>query len=207
MSVTVKICGITNLEDALAAAEAGADALGFMFYDQSPRAVSIETAAKIAPKLPPTIARVGVFVNPDESFVLAAIARCDLNILQFHGDESSAFCRQFGVMSLKAFRIQDSTSLAPLAGYQADAFLLDSYVAGKPGGTGKVFNWDLALEAKQFGKPIFLAGGLTAENVAEAVRHVQPFGVDVSSGVELRPGRKDHAKVKSFIVAAKNSAN
>ena len=204
MSVTVKICGITNLEDARAAADAGADALGFIFYDASPRAVSIETVAQITRELLPTIAKVGVFVNPEEDLVQAAIARGGLNILQFHGEESSDFCRQFGVMSMKAFRVRDTTSLAILSAYETDAFLLDSYVAGKPGGTGELFNWDLAVEAKQFGKPIFLAGGLTPENVAAAVLHVRPFGVDVSSGVEERPGKKDHGKLKEFIAAVKN---
>ncbi len=204
MSVTVKICGITNLEDARAAAEAGADAIGFMFYAPSPRSISFETVEEIARELPPTVAKVGVFVNPEEDLVRTAIARCGLNILQFHGEESSDFCRQFRVMSLKAFRIKDTLSLGLLSTYQTDAFLLDSDIAGKQGGTGETFNWDLAVEAKQFGKPIFLAGGLTPENVADAIRQVRPFGVDVSSGVESSPGKKDHAKVRAFIKAVKH---
>lgn len=205
MDLKIKICGITNEEDALAAVEAGANALGFMFYEPSPRNVSIETVQRIAAKIPPFIMRVGVFVNPDEDFVFQAITLCGLSLLQFHGEESPEFCRQFGIMSMKVFRIKDETSLELLSSYQTDAFLLDSYVAGKPGGTGEKFNWDLAIEAKKFRKPIFLAGGLTAENVAEAVRTVQPFGVDVSSGVEASPGKKDHQKIRDFIKAARRS--
>jgi len=147
-----------------------------------------------------------VFVNPDETFVNQAIVECGLNLLQFHGEESSGFCTQFGLMSVKALRVQDASSLAALANYQTDAFLLDAYSRSGRGGTGEKFNWNLAVEARKFGKPIFLAGGLTPENVAEAVRQVQPFAVDVSSGVELAPGRKDETKVRAFVTAAKNAA-
>jgi phosphoribosylanthranilate isomerase len=205
MSPKVKICGITNLADALAAAEAGADALGLMFVDNSPRHVSMSVAADIARQLPPFIIKVGVFVNAPEELVFRAIGECGLNLLQFHGDESPEYCRQFGLISMKAFRIHDAQSLQSLSRYNTDAFLLDSYVARKPGGTGEKFNWDLAVEAKQFGKPVFLAGGLTPENVAEAVRQAQPYGVDVSSGVESSPGKKDISKVRSFITAAKQA--
>lgn len=205
MDVKVKICGITNLEDAKAAADAGADALGFMFFEQSPRAVSIETAAEITQEISPWIMRVGVFVNPEPDFVFSAIHRCGLNLLQFHGDETPEFCSQFGVMSMKAFRIKDAASLSVIPSYSTEALLLDSYVAGKQGGTGEKFNWDLAIEAKKFGKPIFLAGGLTPENVAEAVRKVESFGVDVSSGVELSPGKKDHNKIRNFISAVRGA--
>ena len=202
MGVKVKICGITNLEDGLAAVAAGADALGFVFYDSSPRKVSIEGAAGIIRQLPPLILKVGVFVDPTPELVLRAIGECGLNVLQFHGDEPSEYCLQFGLMSIKAFRIRDAASLAPLKQYHTDAWLLDAYAPDKPGGTGERFNWDLALEAKDWGRPIFLAGGLTPENVAAAVRQAQPFGVDVSSGVEAAPGRKDHAKLRAFIQAA-----
>lgn len=205
MSPKVKICGITNLPDARAAAEAGADALGLMFVETSPRHVSMTVAADITRQLPPFIIKVGVFVNAPEELVFRAIGECGLNLLQFHGDESPEYCRQFGLMSMKAFRIRDAESLRALPDYETDAFLLDSHVAGKPGGTGEKFNWELAVEAKKFGIPIFLAGGLTPENVAEAVRQVQPYGVDVSSGVESTPGRKDLAKVQAFITAAKKA--
>src|SRR6185369_7911399 len=126
-----------------------------------------------------------------------AIGECGVTLLQFHGDETPEFCTQFGVMSMKAFRVRDAESLDQLANFQTDAFLLDAYSKNGLGGTGEKFNWDLAVEAQKFGKPIFLAGGLTSQNVAEAVRTTRPFAVDVSSGVESAPGKKDHAKVKA----------
>jgi len=204
MSVKVKICGITSAPDALAAVEAGADALGFMFYEKSPRHISLQQAGEIIRELPPFIIKVGVFVDAPEDLVLRAIGDCGLNLLQFHGDETPEYCTQFGLMSMKAFRIRDSESLKQLADYPTDAWLLDAFVTDKLGGTGERFNWDLAIEAKKAGRLIFLAGGLTPANVAEAVRKVQPYGVDVSSGVEAEPGRKDHAKVREFIKAAKS---
>jgi len=201
MSVKVKICGITSVADGLAAAEAGADMIGLMFYEQSPRYVTLAAAAEIARAVPPFVMKVGVFVNAPEEFVIRAIAECGLGLLQFHGAEPPEFCTRFGVMSLKAFRIRDAASLAALPQYPTDAYLLDAYSASGLGGTGEKFNWDLAIEAQKFGKPIFLAGGLTPENVAAAVRQVRPFAVDVSSGVESAPGRKDPAKVAAFIPA------
>ncbi len=206
MDLKIKICGITNAADALAAVAAGADALGFMFYAASPRSVTVEAAVEIAAKVPPHVLRVGVFVNPSDDLVSAAVLRCGLGLLQFHGEEEPGFCRQFGIMSMKAFRIKDADSLQIIPSYQTDAYLLDSYVAGRAGGTGEKFNWDLALEVKKLKKPIFLAGGLTAENVAKAVRWVQPFAVDVSSGVEASPGKKDHQKMRDFIQAARSAA-
>lgn len=205
MSVIVKICGITNVADATAAAEAGADALGFVFWKKSPRSVALEAAAAIVRVLPPHIVKVGVFVNAPEDLVLSAMTRCGLNLLQFHGDESPAYCLLFGALSMKAFRVRDRTSLQTMTDYATHAWLLDAYAPGAPGGTGECFNWDLAVEARQLGRPIFLAGGLTAENVAQAVARVRPYGVDVSSGVEAAPGRKDHAKVRAFIAAAKGA--
>jgi phosphoribosylanthranilate isomerase len=204
MSTIVKICGITNIDDGLAAAESGADAIGLMFFEQSPRNVSLQTASEIANRLPPYIIKVGVFVNPTEELVMRAISGCGLNILQFHGEETPEFCQLFPVMTIKAFRVKDEDSLKPLPEYQTDAWLLDAYVADKLGGTGAKFNWDLAITAQKLGRPIFLAGGLTPENVADAVRKVQPYAVDVSSGVESAPGKKDHAKVRAFIAAAKS---
>jgi phosphoribosylanthranilate isomerase len=203
MPVKVKICGITRLADAIAAAEAGADALGFVFYEQSPRCVSVEAAAAIIRALPPFVLKAGVFVNAPEDAVLRAIRQCQLNLLQFHGDEPPEYCRQFGLLSIKAFRIRDAASLQLLPHYPTDAWLLDAYHPAQPGGTGEQFNWDLALAARAWGRPIFLAGGLTPENVAQAVRRARPYAVDVSSGVEAAPGRKDHAKIKAFIQAAK----
>jgi phosphoribosylanthranilate isomerase len=145
-------------------------------------------------------------VNPSEDLVLNAINECGLNLLQFHGEEPPDFCLQFGIMSMKAFRIRNADSLLELEKYPTDAWLLDAYAAGKPGGTGEVFNWELAARAQLNGRPVFLAGGLTPENVSEAIRQARPFGVDVSSGVEERPGTKDHAKVRAFIKAARAAA-
>jgi phosphoribosylanthranilate isomerase len=201
METRVKICGITNLADALAAIAAGAHALGLNFYEGSPRHVSLKTAAEISKQLPPFLMRAGVFVNADEELVTRAIGECSLSLLQFHGDEPPEFCTQFGLMSMKAFRIRDVESLKEIPNYPTDAYLLDAYSPDARGGTGEKFNWDLAVEAQKFGKAIFLAGGLTPENVAEAVRKVRPFGVDVCSGVESSPGKKDHAKMRSFVAA------
>ena len=203
MSVKVKICGLTSVADAVAAAEAGADMIGLMFYEKSPRHVALATAAEISRAVSPFVLKVGVFVNPEEALVSRAIAECGLSVLQFHGDEPSDFCTQFGLMSLKAIRVQNAESLAALEHFQTDAFLLDAYSKSGLGGTGEKFNWDLALAAQRFGKPIFLAGGLTPENVADAVKHVRPFAVDVSSGVESAPGKKDAAKVRAFIEAVR----
>jgi len=203
MKTQVKICGLTSVADAQAAAAAGADLIGLMFYAGSPRHVSLAQAAEIARALPPFVLRVGVFVNPDEALVTRAIAECGLNLLQFHGDEPSAFCTQFGLMSVKALRVRDAASLQTLAEYHTDAFLLDAYSAAGRGGTGEQFNWDLAVAAQHWGKPIFLAGGLTPANVAAAVRQVRPFAVDVSSGVEAAPGKKDPAKMQAFIAAVR----
>lgn len=205
MSVTVKICGITSEADALAAVEAGADAIGLMFYEGSLRHVTLGQAKAISAALPPHVMRVGVFVNAGEAFVHQALTECMLNILQFHGDETPEECSRYPVMTLKAFRVQGEETLAELEAYPSAGYLLDAYVKDALGGTGATFNWDLAVRAQEFGKPIFLAGGLTPENVAEAVRKVQPFGVDVSSGVESEPGRKDAGQMRTFVAAAKGA--
>ncbi len=206
MSVKVKICGITSVTDGLAATAAGADMIGLMFYERSPRHVAWATAQAIARALPAHVLKVGVFVDPPVEVVGRAIAECGVTLLQFHGDEPPDFCTQFGVMSVKAFRIRDAASLAALPAYRTDAWLLDAFSPAALGGTGEQFNWELAVEAKKPGRPIFLAGGLTPENVAEAVRRVQPFAVDVSSGVESAPGKKDPAKMRAFVTAAKGLA-
>ena len=199
----MKICGLTNVEDALAAAQAGADLLGFVLWEKSPRHVTIETAREIARQLPPGTRRVGVFVDAAVKQVMFSLRICDFSALQFHGQESPSFCRQFGVMTIKAFRVRDAGSLQAMPGYDTDAFLLDSQVEGQPGGTGETFDWPLAAAAKKFNKPIFLAGGLTPQNVAAAVRAARPFGVDVSSGVEAAPGKKDAQKMRDFVAAAR----
>ena len=207
MNVRVKICGITNLEDALAAVDAGADALGFMFYEKSPRKVPVKVAADIMRRLPPFVGKVGVFVNAAEESVRRSFAECGLDTLQFHGDETPEFCGKFSPLKVyKAFRIQTLESLQALPAYKTDAWLLDSFTPDKPGGTGTQFDWDLAIEAKQLGRPIILAGGLTPDNVADALRKVRPFAVDVSSGVESAPGKKDHEKIRDFIAAVRATA-
>lgn len=148
--------------------------------------------------------KAGVFVDPSPELVMRAIG-AGITLLQFHGSESPSFCTQFGLMSIKAFRVRDESFLEQLKEYDTQAWLLDTYAAGGLGGTGEVFNWDLAIRARDMGRPIFLAGGLTPLNVRDAVRKVQPYAVDVSSGVESSPGRKDHEKLRAFIAAAKGA--
>ena len=205
MNLKVKICGITSAADALASVDAGADALGFMFYAPSPRCVNFDMVAGIVRELPPFVAKVGVFVNATEEEVRQAIAECGLDTLQFHGEEPPEFCRRFGLKVIKAFRVRDAESLLQTHAYSSEAWLLDSYVAGQLGGTGARFNWDLAKDAAKSHRAVLLAGGLTPENAAEAVRQVRPFALDVSSGVESAPGKKDAAKVRAFIAAAKGA--
>jgi len=203
MSTKIKICGITNAQDALATAEAGADALGFVFWERSPRFVTPETVAGIVPQLPPHVIKVGVFVNAAEDLVYRAIRECGLNVLQFHGNETPDYCKQFGLMSMKAIRVKDQQSIALCRRFNTEALLLDAWSPAQPGGTGAVFDWDLAVQVQALGRTIFLAGGLTPDNVGEAIRKVRPFGVDVSSGVEKEPGKKDAGKVRAFIQAAR----
>jgi phosphoribosylanthranilate isomerase len=203
MSVRVKICGITNIEDSLAALDAGADALGFVFSASSPRCLTLSEAARIVGELPPFIGKVGLFVNAPQASVQGAIDQSGIDTLQLHGDETPEFCRQFRLKVIKAFRIRDESSLGALTNYQTAGWLLDSYVSGKAGGTGARFNWELAFRATQLCPRVILAGGLTPANVADAVRQVRPYAVDVSSGVEWKPGKKDRHKMKDFIAAAK----
>lgn len=184
----------------MACVEAGTDALGLNFYKPSPRYLTVEKAAEITRHLPPFVARVGLFVNASEDTVRETIEKTGINTLQFHGDEPPEFCARFAPMKvIKAFRMQGAETLRQLADYNVDAWLLDSYEAGTPGGTGMIFNWDLARQAKDEGKPIILAGGLNPENVAEAIHETWPYAVDVASGVEIEKGRKDTALVRRFI--------
>lgn len=205
--VRIKICGITRASDALEAARAGANALGFMFYQPSSRHVTIERAADIIDILPPFIARVGVFVNPEPDLVEAVIEQTGIDTLQFHGEETPEFCARFELPVIKAFRLKDGGSLNELEGYRQGcaAWLLDSYIPGRHGGTGRRFNWDLAVEASRWNKPIILAGGLNPANVAAAVTKVRPFGLDVSSGVESSPGKKDEQAMAEFIRNARTA--
>lgn len=198
----VKICGITNLRDALSAVELGADALGFVFA-QSPRQISIKEAERIIKRLPPLVTTVGVFVNEMPGVVMKTVIKCHLDVLQFHGEELPGYFSNFFLEKIiKAFRIKDKDSLRRLPQYKmVDAYILDTYRPGKRGGSGKTFNWDLAVEAKKYKKPIILSGGLTPQNVREAILKVKPYAVDVSSGVEREPGKKDYRKMKEFIKA------
>lgn len=203
MAVRVKICGITRNEDLNAACNAGADALGFVFYAKSPRNLSIEQAASLVKALPPFVQSVGLFVDAEPDFVRAVLETVPLDLLQFHGGETPEYCRQFGRPYLKAVRVRPGVDLVKYATDFADAraLLLDAYVAGVPGGTGERFDWSLIPASLP--KPIVLSGGLTPDNVSEAVQTVQPWAVDVSSGVESAPGIKDAAKVAAFIERAR----
>ena len=203
MPVRVKICGITNVADAVAAVDAGADALGFMFFENSKRNITPKVAAEIIRELPPFVSKVGVFVNPNADFVRSAIETSGIDTLQFHGEEPPEFCAQFALKIIKAFRIRNIESLRECSSYLNHAWLLDSFVDAAYGGTGTAFNWDVAIEATRFSRMVILAGGLKVETVADAIRKVRPYGVDVSSGVESAPGKKDHSKVRDFIMAAK----
>ncbi|MBU4234330.1 MAG: phosphoribosylanthranilate isomerase [Desulfobacterales bacterium] len=200
--VRIKICGITNLEDALLAIELGADALGFIFYPKSPRKVAPETAREIIAQLPPFVASVGVFVDEAATVVQELAARVGLDWVQLHGQESPDYCRNLGRKVIKAFRIQDEDSLRLLADYQgaAQALLLDTYKKGQVGGTGEIFDWHLARKAKKYGH-IILAGGLTPDNVAMAIATALPMAVDAASGTEATPGKKDPAKLRAFFQA------
>jgi len=202
MTPKIKICGITNREDARLAAELGADMLGFIFYAKSPRAVRRE----VMPGMPAGVERVGVFVNESEAEIRRTVQECRLTMVQLHGEESPEFCRRMPVKVVKAVRVKDEKSLQAAAEYDVDALLLDTYTAGQHGGTGQVFDWSLAVKAKTILKvPVILSGGLTPENVAEAIRVVQPYAVDVASGVEREPGKKDPDKLRRFFEACKKN--
>lgn len=200
----VKICGITSLEDALHAAACGADALGFVFYPGSPRFIAAERVRKIIAELPPLVTTVGLFVNETPACIGEVVALCGLDAVQLHGDETPAQCLCPPARVIKALRLQEGMDEAIFSSYPVAALLLDAYVPDRFGGTGHRCDWQRAavVSAQQ---RVILAGGLTPENVAEAVRLVRPYGVDVSSGVEKRPGEKDPEKVARFIRVAKEA--
>lgn len=202
----IKICGLTTLEDAETAAAAGADLLGFLFYPRSPRALRPEQAAPIVQAVRerfPHVQCVGVFVGEPLQVVCETVRRCNLHAVQLHGDEPPEMVAGLiarGIPVIKAFRVRDRASLAAVASYRPTLVLLDAYVPGRPGGTGQAFPWRWLRQAT-LPAPLLLAGGLTPENVAEAIRQVRPWGVDVSSGVERAPGRKDPVRVRQFVAA------
>lgn len=203
----VKICGITNLEDALEAVNCGYDALGFIFTD-SPRKINIEAAEYILKALPPFINCVAVFMNESPSFIKDVLKNCPFDTIQLHGEENPQVLLQFKPHKkiIKSIRIKDEQSLKAIDDYkEADAFLLDTYVKDVAGGTGQTFDWKIARTAKRYNKPIILSGGLTPENITEAIRAARPFAVDVSSGVEEHPGKKSRALMKDFILKIKGN--
>ena len=204
-STRVKICGITREADARAAAAAGADAIGLVFYPDSPRAVSLEQAKEIAENVPPFVTIVALFVDEPADVVLRILERVAIDVIQFHGDETPGFCSQFGRPWIKALRMKPGFDVARECGRFAGArgMLLDTWQDGKPGGTGQVFDWSLA-SSNNYSLPLVLAGGLHPDNVAEAVMTVRPAAVDVSGGVESAPGIKDAAKMCDFINAVRS---
>ena len=211
----VKICGLTNKEDGIWAINYGADFLGINFWKESPRHNTVQSASKWAMELPAFTPRVGIFINADLKEIAQAVVKCGLKGVQLHGDEAPEDVKRIKndiqgmgrpIFVIKAFRIKDEESLKPIEPYipEVDYVLLDSFVEGELGGTGHRFNWDLAVKAKNLGKPIFLAGGLTPDNVREAIKKVGPFAVDVSSGVEKSIRKKDMKKMEDFIKNAKD---
>lgn len=199
----VKICGITSLDDAREAVAAGADALGFVFYPPSPRAIEPALAAQIVGQLPPFVTTVGLFVNEDPQRVAEIAEQCRLDVVQLHGDEAPEQCVCPGRKVIKALRLRDEHDLALAARYRVDALLVDAWVADAYGGTGQLGRWDLARQLTA-DAVVILAGGLTPDNVAEAVEAVSPFAVDVSSGVEAAPGKKDPLLMQAFVKHAKH---
>jgi phosphoribosylanthranilate isomerase len=210
----IKICGVTNKEDAVWAINYGADFIGLNFWKESPRHISLASASSWVSQLPSFASVVGVFVNADHDEIVHTVQKLNLKGVQLHGDETPAFINALRVsldgsghkvFIIKAFRMKDDASLQDLEAYKdaVDYFLLDSYQPDLVGGTGTRFNWELAVKAKEFGKPVFLAGGLAPENVKEAVKKVSPFAVDVASGVEKSPKRKDPKKIQEFVTNAK----
>lgn len=207
MRVRVKICGITRVEDGMAAARSGADAIGLVFYGPSPRNVAVERAAEIAHVLPPFITKVGLFVDPSESHVWDVLDQVTLDCLQFHGDEDEEFCERFDKPYIKAIRMKPGVDVSPsVAAYGgAQGILLDTHVEGVAGGTGQSFDWSSVPRALSV--PLILAGGLNAGNVAQAIAEAHPYAVDVSGGVEAGKGIKDAARIDEFIKAVAAVSN
>lgn len=204
MTVVVKICGVTRPEDAEAAAAAGADLVGLNFWPRSRRHVSIERAVEIAAALPGDVRKVGIFVNAARPAVEDAIRRVGLDLVQLHGDEDPAYCEAFAGRYIRAFRVATEADLRAIDSYSTDTVLLDAPSASY-GGSGQTFDWSLAARARASGKKILIAGGLTPENVAVAVREARPWGVDVAGGVEKGSGIKDHDAMRRFVDAAKGT--
>ena len=203
----IKVCGITNLRDALFAAELGADALGFVFYEKSPRFVTFAEAGNIMVRLPPFVTGVGVFVNAGMDFLARAKEEAGFDLFQLHGDETPEFCSGLGERYIKAVRVRDAESVSEVGLYDTDCFLFDGWSPDAYGGSGKGFSWEILDAETLSGRFVILSGGLDCENVSRAVREVRPHAVDVSSGVEAAPGIKDHTKLRRFLEAARNAEN
>lgn len=203
----IKVCGITNLRDALFAAELGADALGFVFYEKSPRFVTFAEAGNIMDRLPPFVTGVGVFVNAGMDFLARAKEEAGFDLFQLHGDETPEFCSNLGERYIKAVRVRDAESVSEIGLYDTDCFLFDGWSPDAYGGSGKGFSWEILDAETLSGRFVVLSGGLDCENVSRAVREVRPHAVDVSSGVEASPGIKDHSKLRRFMEAARNAEN
>ena len=205
MRTKIKICGITKLSNALQAAELGVDALGFVFYSDSPRYIEPKKAREIINLLPSFISRVGLFVNASKEEVLLAISESRINMLQFHGDEDEIFCNQFDLPYIKAISFKDGINLLEYCQLfsSCSAILVDAYCKNMRGGTGKTFNWDLI--PNDLPLPLIIAGGLDSDNVSSLINSVNPYGVDVSGGVELDKGIKDHKMMKNFVLGVNNA--
>ena len=200
----VKICGITNLEDAESAINFGADALGFVFYEKSKRYIEPENAREIISSISDSILKIGVFVNEEIEKLKSIMKLTDLDMSQIHGDESPDYCKLLTQEYIKAFRMKDSSSIGDISRYETDYILLDSFSESEYGGTGKSFNWDLIKQADLSNKYVIISGGLNSGNVKEVIRLAEPYMVDISSGVEKYPGKKDPEKLKEFIEVVKN---
>lgn len=200
--VRAKVCGITNSEDAMCAADAGADALGFIFYEKSPRYVTPEVVGEIVADLPPFITPVGVFVNAPEARIDAVVKLAGLRAIQLHGDEPPEACLGHAVPVIRVLRVGADFEPACMRSYLVDTFMLDTAKTGTYGGTGETFDWSKAVAAKKMGR-VVLSGGLTPNNVVDAIERVRPYAVDVGSGVEAEPGKKDHEKVRQFLKAVR----
>ncbi len=205
----VKICGVTNLEDALICVKFGADAIGFNFYEKSKRFIKTSEARSIIEQINSQIPKFGVFVNASIEEILDTVNTSRIDVIQLHGVEAHGFVSELRHETrtpiIKAFRVSEDFDASYISDFKLDAILLDAYTEGEFGGTGNSFDWDKAVSAIRLGVPTYLAGGLDPENVAEAVRFVRPFAVDVASGVESAPGRKDPVKVEAFIRSAKQA--
>jgi len=203
----IKICGLTNKDDALNAIALNVDALGFIFYEHSPRYISPEKVETFVLDLPPFINTIGVFVNATPDYINSVVKRCKLNGIQLHGSEPPEFCTQFSLPTIKAIPVREHSDITAIPKYKGcvNGILLDTKAENVHGGTGKTFDWGLALEAKEYDTPLILSGGINANNIEKALKMVGPYGIDICSGVEKEPGIKDYNKMQELIGAIKTS--